>query len=92
MECFTLSWKKKTSCIAMSNRLILVAVWRGDNMRSILLALAQMGYTTTTVKVYKGRLTIKNETLRESIPVGERLWLPYANEPNDDESQEESCG
>jgi hypothetical protein len=70
------------------SKLVLVAVWRGDNMRSILLALEQMGYATTTVKVYKGRLTIKNSTLRESIPVGERLWLPYAKEQEPEENTE----
>lgn len=69
------------------NKLILVGVWRGNNMRPILLALEQLGYVTTTVRVYKGRLQIKNNTFREVITLGEQIWIPYAQESNDAEEE-----
>jgi hypothetical protein len=64
---------------------VLVGVWRGDNMRYILMALSQMGYTTATkIRVQKGRLIIKNLFERQVIQVGEQIWLPYVNEPKDE--------
>lgn len=68
----------------MSERLILVGVWRGNNLRPILLALEQLGYVTTTVRVFKGRLQIKNPEIRVVVTQGDQIWIPYGHESNDD--------
>jgi hypothetical protein len=64
----------------MSERLILVGIWRGNNIRSICLALEQLGHVTTTVRVFKGRLHIKGDNIKEVITIGDRIWLPQRNE------------
>lgn len=65
---------------------ILVGVWRGNNYRTILMALDQMGYSTATkIKIQHTRLIIKNLFEgRKVYHLGDQIWLPYVNEPQDE--------